>query len=1012
MTAIASTEHGKPMNWVSKKMYCDGKGIKFLHGVECYLTESLNEKIRDNYHTVLIAKNYDGVLELNKAISRSNEDNHFYYVNRITFDEFLGLSNNIIKISACLASPLNKLEIGHPTYRSLVEHYDYLEVQPHNHPEQITFNRHLAYLAEAYGKPLIAGTDTHSLNQYKANCRRILLKAKNKSYGDEDAFDLTFKTYDELIDLFRIQDAIPERLYLEAISNTNKMADSVEDFKLDTSFKYPKLYGSNENDRKKFFETIDHKFRDKVDRGVIPSNQVLAFKEAIKEEARVFDKIGMCGFMQSMSEIVTWCKENGIPVGPARGSVGGSRVAYVTDITDLNPETWHTVFSRFCNEDRKEIGDIDIDLIESDRPKVFNYIISRFGKEYTARVPTFVREVDKGTIDLICRALSKYWIEENPGRSDSENPYSLKKAEKMKAEYASNPQSTREKYQDVFQYFDGIVGTKVAQSIHPAGIVISPITLADHYGTFVKDGDICLTIDMEEIHEVSLVKYDLLILKNIKIINDACRLAGIPYPKSHEIDWDDESVWKDMMRSPVGIFQFEGDFAFSLLKQYGARSIFDMSLVTAAIRPSGASYRDKLIKRIPNKNPSSLIDDLLKDNNGYLIYQEDTIKFLQQICGLSGSEADNVRRAIGRKDEERLKKALPQIMEGYCKKSPQPRKIAEEEAKAFLQIIEDSASYQFGYNHSIGYCMVGYLCAWLRRYHPYEFVTAYLNNAANDNDIKNGTKLAAQYNLQIIPPRFGISRSDYMFDPEKMVIAKGISSVKFLNKTVPEELYALAHKKKYNNFVKLLQDISAETSIHSRQLKSLIRIDYFSDFGNARELLRIYDLFNAFKQGNAKSIKRDRIKDRTLKNIIEQYATIKTKTGKESTNYTILDMSSLLVACEKYIRNLQLNDFNFKEKMATQQELLGYFDITSNKEEDRRKLILTDVFPLKSKDTGEIWGYALLTRSIGSGKTSRLTLKRELYDLDPVQKMDIIYANSVAKHKSGYWYLQDYEVVI
>ncbi|MPM51847.1 DNA polymerase III subunit alpha [bioreactor metagenome] len=201
---------------------------------------------------------------------------------------------------------------------------------------------------------------------------------------------------------------------------------------------------------------------------------------------------------------------------------------------------------------------------------------------------------------------------------------------------------------------------------------------------------------MEEIHEVSLVKFDLLVLNNIGIIKNTCDLAGIPYPRSHEVNWDDQKVWEDMMRSPVGIFQMEGDFAFKLLKDFKTKSIFDMSLVTACIRPSGASYRNDLIAKKPHKNPSPIIDELLKDNNGYLIYQEDTIKFLQQICGMSGSEADNVRRAIGRKDYDRLQKALPDILNGYCEKSKQPREVAEKEAKEFLQIIEDSASYQFG----------------------------------------------------------------------------------------------------------------------------------------------------------------------------------------------------------------------------------------------------------------------------------------------------------------------------
>ena len=168
----------------------------------------------------------------------------------------------------------------------------------------------------------------------------------------------------------------------------------------------------------------------------------------------------------------------------------------------------------------------------------------------------------------------------------------------------------------------------------------------------------------------------------------------------------------------------------------------DLSLVNASIRPSGESYRDKLLAREWNKNPSELIDELLKPNRGWLVFQEDVIAFLQQICGLSGSEADNVRRAIGRKQMDRLQAALPRILEGYCEKSPQPREVAEQEAKQFLQIIEDSSNYQFGYNHSTGYSMLGFTCGMLRYYYPVEFIAAYLNNAKTNKDItENAAKI-------------------------------------------------------------------------------------------------------------------------------------------------------------------------------------------------------------------------------------------------------------------------------
>lgn len=697
--AIASTEHGKPIGWVSKKMMCDKAGVKFIHGVEIYLTESFDARVRDNYHTVLLAKNLDGVKELNRLVSKSCDKSHFYYTNRISFDEFLSISDNIISTSACLASPLNRLSEDNPYYLKLAKKYDFLEIQPHNCPEQIAFNKKLYDLSIQLGKPLIAGTDTHSSSSYKAECRAVLLSAKRKSYGNEDVFDLSYKTYDELVDMFRTQGAIPEEAYMGAIDATNRLYDLTEGFVLDRSIKYPILYGSREADSEMFSKTVHEMLQEKLDNGIIPREQEGAFRSAIEEEMRVFQKLHMDGFMLSMSELIRWCKSNGMAIGTARGSVGGSRVAYVTDIIDLNPETWHTVFSRFCNEDREEIGDIDIDVIESDRPAIFKHIISRFGEDKTARVAAFGTIQAKGVIDDVGRHLAKKWSEQNTQDGMSfgrENPWSLKNIARIKNEFDADPEKTKQKYPEIFYYFDGLIDTKVSQSVHPAGMVISPITLDDNYGVFDKDGENCLMMDMEEAHEVGAAKYDFLVLKTVQVIRDACNYLGRPYPKTHEIDWDDQEVWADMSKSLTAIFQFESAFAADCFKKFQPKSIFDMSLVTATIRPSGTSYRDDLLSHKVHKNPSEIIDELLKDNLGYLIYQEDTIKFLQQICGLSGSEADNIRRAIGRKQKDRLDAAMPSILEGYCEKSPKPRDAAEQEAKEFLQVIEDSASYQFG----------------------------------------------------------------------------------------------------------------------------------------------------------------------------------------------------------------------------------------------------------------------------------------------------------------------------
>ena len=1008
--ALSISEHGKPLNWTEKLAACKKAGIRYIHSVEIYLTESLDEKVRDNYHTVLMARNMDGVRELNELVSRSCDKDHFYYTNRISFDEFLNISKNIISTSACLASPLNRLPVSHPRFRELVEKYDFLEVQAHHHPDQVAFNKKLVKLSKEFNKPLIAGTDTHSSTPYKAECRSVLLAAKHKSYGDEDSFDLTYKTYDELTEMFRTQGALTKDEYMSAIENTNSLLDLTEEIELDTSIKYPILYGSREADSQKFDETVARKFEEKLKSGVIPKEQEEAFRSAIPEEMRVFKKLQMDGFMLSMSELICWCKEHGMAIGTARGSVGGSRVAYVTDIIDLNPETWHTVFSRFCNEDRKEIGDIDIDCVESDRPAIFRYITERFGEDKTARVASFGTIQSKGVIDDVGRYLANKWAKEHPGQEN--NPWSLKEMAHIKTEFDRNPDSTKKKYPALFYYYDGLIDTKISQSVHPAGMVISPITLVDNFGVFDKENENCLMLDMENIHDFTgLAKYDFLILKTVQVIRDTCKYLGRPYPKTHEVDWNDKKVWDDMIKNPSGIFQFESAFAFDSLKKFKPQSIFDMSIVTACIRPSGESYRSQLLARKRHSNPSSIIDDLLKDNLGYLIYQEDTIKFLQQICGLSGSEADNIRRAIGRKQKDRLDAALPSILEGYCSKSPQPRDVAEREAKEFLQIIEDSASYQFGYNHSIAYCLLGYLCAYYRYYHPLEFITSFLNNAANEEDIRNGTSYASRVGISVTMPKWGLSKSDYFFDSEKNIIAKGLSSIKYMSSGNAEELYTLSHKRNYKYFVDLLYDIDRETSLNTRQLDILIKLDFFSEFGNQRELLRIVDFFyDVFKKGDAKKIAKEKVDGTPIEAIVKRHSTGVTKTGQFAKAYTLLDVSAILRETEEAIKALHMEDLSDTLKVRNFADVMGYAGYTSGKAEDRRKLYVQDVFPVTRRKDGKQFGWKILTRSIGSGKESKFTVFNATYNKDPIKKGDIVYCQDY-KQNGQYYSLTSYRKI-
>ena len=1009
MKAIAFSEHGNIYDWIKKKQECDKAGIKYIHGVELYLCDKLSDDDRGG-HIGLYAKNWDGVLELNKLLSiatskginEDNSDRHMYYNPRISLEELMNTSSNIIITTACLASPLNRWtrieyenrDAFNKLIDFLTENKDrcFLEIQYHNSQSQIEYNRTLHFISMKTGIPLIAGTDTHSSNDYKAECRKILQKYKDSYYGEEDAFDLTWKTYDELVDAFEKQGAFSSDIYLDAIQNTNVFADMVEDFTLDRAFKYPTLYGDNV--REQWKNLIYSKFEEKKSKNALITAQKIInkykeweqsgfsedykpfsdeqYKEAltstdedyykkyklkIAEEFQVMSKLGMESFMMFMSELVNWCNDNNIPYGTGRGSVCGSTIAYITDITDVDPSMWGTVFSRFCNEDRVSLGDIDIDFSPEDRERVYEYIINRFTPEKTAYIVAFSTLQDRGCIDTLAGGLgyenlnkvkeikdkfddyftayskliqeevnSEDLVEEGIIDSGSitfdnhdiymtriSNDSVKKKVKKLKELYNALINDN----EDLFYYLDGLKGTIIAKGNHPSGIIGSPITLADNMGVYYKNGDLntpISTCDMKAVDSLNYVKFDILGLKTVGIIKDACNYAGIPYPKSFKVNWNDKKVWDNMITSQQGVFQFESDFAYSLLKDFKPTTINHMSMVNAALRPSGKSYRNRLIAGEYNKNPSEEIDKLLESNRGYLIFQEDTIKFLTDICDFSGSAADTTRRCIGKKLKEELDKELPKILEGYCKHSSQPRSKAEEEAKQFVQIIQDSSEYQFGLNHSTAYSMNGYECVMLRTYYPIEFIAAYLNRAENKEDTNNGIELARQYGYSIYPIRFGKSLSEYTIDRENNAIYKGILSIKFCNSQIADNLMNLS-KNHYSTFPELLHDIYKYKAVDARQLKILTGLGFFDDFGKNKYLLKIIEVYDKFS--TCKQIKKAQLEELGL----SEYLMKKYSNDETPKLYRGIDNIGLITElCSK----LENKAMGIIESMKFEKEYLEY----------------------------------------------------------------------------------------
>jgi DNA polymerase-3 subunit alpha len=838
MSAICFTEHGNIFEWIHKKEEVEKAGMKYIHGIEAYITESLEDKKRDNYHCVLIAKNYDGVLELNQLVSDSynRNDGHFYYMPRILYDDLEKTSDNIIISTACLGGILHK---GNDDIRNRFicflqrnRHRCFLEIQHHIDDGQKEYNKYLKVLSDEIGVPLITGTDTHALNTEHLEGRSILQKSKGVFFADEESWDLTFKSYEELVTAYEKQGSLPVEVVKEAINNTNVLANMIEEFNIDRTYKYPHLW---ENPMKTFQNKIMQGIKK---RGVDKYPNYQEYIDRIKHELKAYEHNGAIDFMLLMDDIISWCIENDIMVGYGRGSVNGSVIAWLLGITEMDSIKHNLNFERFMNTERVSLSDIDTDFPPSRIEEVKKYIFSKTGL-YCCDIVTFNTVADKGAIRDVGRALGIPLAEVSTicDSVDNEELY----------------EKSREKYKELFKYVDMIKGTIVSVGSHPCGCVVAPLTITDRFGTFTTSTSNypISQINMKEIDGLNYVKLDLLRLDTIELINDTCKLAGIERLTPDNVDITDVNVWNSIRDDTTQIFQWEGNTGDSYIKkllsdenikrfQEVNENVDRMTLLSignSAIRPAGASYREDLASGVVRKTGSKPIDDFLSNTFGYLVFQEQIIAFLHQYCGFTMGEADIVRRGFAKKTG--TDKYIPIIkngglltdksdhqIKGYIETMKEVYGIEEEKSEqdivAFIQVIEDASAYLFSLNHSQPYSYEGYVSGYLRTHYPLEFLTTALNiNKDKEEKTKSLTAYAKKSGITFQSPKFRHSRAGYFCDKETNTIYKGIGSIKYMNENVANELYEMSGYN-FDDFVDLLYYLKEKTSLNSRQLDILI----------------------------------------------------------------------------------------------------------------------------------------------------------------------------------------------
>lgn len=920
MTALAISEHGCFYEWKHKKDAIEAAGLKYIHASEFYVTKSLDEKIRDNYHCVLIAKNKDGFFELNRLSSRAynREDGHFYYVPRITFNELISTSDNVIVCTACVASLLCKgneeLKQRFIEFLSNNKERCFLEIQHHNVEKQKVYNQYLYELSKQIGVPLITGTDFHCANKLQEEARKVLQASKRVVFNDDEAqWDLTWKNYDELVESYRIQNALSESVYLEAIQNTNVMADMVEPFTLDTSFKFPKIYDNSEKILR------DKLFSDEAIASIV--NEGFTEKEVrgrLEHEFKTFKAIDSVDYIILADYISRWEKEHQHFTGPARGSAASSLALYSLGVTEVNPLKYGFHFWRFMDESKYSLPDIDTDQYSKDRDDTKRWMLKDhldLPNIKTSEIITFNTIALRGAIRDIGRGLNM------PLETVDEIAKSVYEATEGENKVTTIDDIWRNRYPKLFEYVDLVQGTVTSLGSHPSGVLVADKDIEAEIGVCTLAGDDypVSVLNMKELDSLSFVKMDVLALDTIGVTNQTCGLIGIDRISPKNLTFDDDKVFESIQNDTSLIFQLNSNYGQQTIKKilspkswnrikkdYPSITKFDIvTFVSGLIRPCGKDVYENAVNGIGYHSGVKEIDDLLASTMGYPILQEPIMEFVMKFCGYSFIEADKLRKIIGKKLG--TKQQLPIIKKRFEENGKVRLGLSQEKSDEimdiFLGCVLNATRYSFSLVHAVSYTSISYECAWLRYYYPLEFVCCYLNIFVGDESKTNeASEYAKSVGIKIKRPKFRYSKAEYFPDKSTNSIYKGIGSVKFMNQSCADDLYNLKDNH-YDSFIDLLKDIYEKTSTNSRQLDILIKLDFFEEFGNAKELLRLVKMYDMF--GTASQIKKEKLANSdVVRAIVERHSVGVTKAGKESKSYTQLDNVAILHECETLIMSL------------------------------------------------------------------------------------------------------------
>ena len=855
--AVAMTDHGNMFGAIEFYREALSKGVKPIIGCEIYVapTSRFDRKGVDkgpkeyNNHLILLAMNLEGYRNLCKLVSLGFIEG-FYYKPRIDKELLKEFNGGLIALSACLQGEVSqalsngnmeRARVAAETYASIFGDRYYIEIQDNKLAEQEKVNRLLVELARDLSLPVVATNDCHYGEREDYHAHDVLLAVQTgKTIGDDNRLkletdELFLKSAEEMQRGFDYCPGSVERT-LEIADRCNL---EIEFGKYHfPAFKPPKAISLDD-----YLDELAHSGLEERLKGVDDAETRKAYRERLDYELGVIKGMQFPGYFLVVADFINYAKRNGIPVGPGRGSSAGSLVAYALKITDLDPIRHVLLFERFLNPERRSMPDIDVDFCIRGRAQVIQYVKDKYGADRVAQIATFGTLKAKAAIKDVGRALGFSFAEADAIAKLIPAPkqgfdYSLQDSIKMEP-----------RLQELIKE-DQRVGTLIAHALrleglvrhastHAAGVVLSNLPLVDHLPLFVdKEGGIVTQYDMGSVEKIGLVKFDFLGLKTLTLIHDC--LILIEQSRGVKVDLprltlDDKITYRLLCSGDTtGVFQLESTGIREMTVKIRPNCFEDLVAILALYRPGplDSGMAEEYIKRKHGKEKirylHPLLETILKDTYGVIVYQEQVMQIAQVLAGYSMGEADILRRAMGKKDPEEMAAQRERFVEGA-----KAKKISHEQATEIFDQMETFARYGFNKSHSAAYALVSYQTAYLKAHYAVEFLAALMTWEMDDTDkvIKNLAECRLK-GIEVLAPDVNESGAD--FTPVGDKIRFGLTAVKNVGGKAVEVI--LESRREGGPFEALFDFCRRVdlTAVNRRVIESLIKCGAFDATGVSR----------------------------------------------------------------------------------------------------------------------------------------------------------------------------------